>query len=147
MRIVLDRNVLLAAFGARGLCEALLSACLEGHDLVTSEHILGELRRHLVGKFRLPARRADEVVAFLRDHAELVEPAPVPADACPDPDDLPVLGTALAGRAELLVTGDGELLALGSHAGIAIVTPRAFLRLRSQFVTLKRQLLVPSDET
>lgn len=80
MRIVLDTNVLLAALGARGLCEALLAACLEGHDLVASEHILGELRRHLLGKFRLPARRAAEVVAFVRDHAELVEPAPVPAE-------------------------------------------------------------------
>jgi putative PIN family toxin of toxin-antitoxin system len=128
VRIVLDTNVLLAAFGTRGLCEALLAACLEGHDLVTSTQILGELRRHLVKKFRLPARRADEVVAFLRDHAEVVEPEPVLADACPDPDDLPVLGSAIAGRAELLVTGDGELLALRSHAGIPILTPRECYR-------------------
>jgi putative PIN family toxin of toxin-antitoxin system len=128
VRIVLDTNVLLAAFGARGLCEALLAACLEGHVLVTSPHILGELRRHLAKKFHLPARRADEVVAFVRGQAEVVEPAPVPADACPDPDDLPVLGTAIAGRADLLVTGDGKLLALGSHAGIPIVNPRACYR-------------------
>lgn len=58
----------------------------------------------------------------------MVEPAPVPTDACPDPDDLPVLGTAVAGRATLLVTGDGELLALASHAGTAIVTPRECYR-------------------
>ncbi len=128
MRIVLDTNVLLAAFGARGLCEALLAACLEGQDLVTSGHILGELKRHLAGKFQLPPRRADEVVAFVRDHAEVVEPVPVQPDACPDPDALPVLGTAVAGHADLLVTGDGELLALGSHAGIAIVTPRECYR-------------------
>jgi putative PIN family toxin of toxin-antitoxin system len=81
-----------------------------------------------VGKFRLPARRADEVVAFVRDHAELVEPAQVPEDVCPDPDDLPVLGTAVAGLAEVLVTGDGDLLALGNHAGTAIVTPRECYR-------------------
>lgn len=128
MRIVLDTNVLLAALGARGLCEALLAAYLEGHDLVASEHILGELRRHLLGKFRLPARRAAEVVAFVRDHAELVEPAPVPADACRDPDELPILGTAVAGRANLLVTGDADLLALGSYTGVPIVTPRECYR-------------------
>lgn len=128
MRIVLDTNVLLAAFGTRGLCEALLAACLEGHDLVASEHVLGELRRHLVAKFRLPARRAAEVAAFVRAHAEVVQPAPIPAEACRDPDDLPVLGTAVAGRADLLVIGDGDLLALGSHAGIPIVTPRECYR-------------------
>ncbi len=128
MKIVLDPNVFLAAFGTRGLCEALLAACLEGQDLVTSGHILGELRRHLLGKLHLPPRRADEVVAFVRNHAEVVEPPQVPAESCPDPDDLPVLGTAVAGRVELLVTGDGELLALGRHAGIAIVTPRECYR-------------------
>ena len=59
MRIVLDTNVLLAAFGTRGLCEALVAACLESHDLVTSDHILAELREHLVKAFRLTGERAD----------------------------------------------------------------------------------------
>lgn len=124
MRIVLDTNVLLAAFGTRGLCEALYAACLEGHEVVCSEHILGELRRHLTRAFRMPARRADEIVAFVRESSEVVEPAHVPGSACRDPDDLPVLGTAVAGRADLLVTGDQDLLAVGHHDGIPIVTPR-----------------------
>lgn len=124
MRIVLDTNVLLAAFGTRGLCEALFAACLEGHEVVTSEHILEELRRHLGRAFRMPGPQADEIVAFVRESSELVVPARVPAKACRDPDDLPVLGTAVAGQADLLVTGDRDLLALGRHAGVPIVTPR-----------------------
>jgi putative PIN family toxin of toxin-antitoxin system len=128
LRIVLDTNVLIAAFGTRGLCESLLSACLKGHELVASEYIVSELRRNLAGKFRLPARRVAEVAALIREHAELVDPAAVPSNACPDPDDLPVLGTAVAGRADVLVTGDAELLALGSYLGIAIVTPRECYR-------------------
>jgi putative PIN family toxin of toxin-antitoxin system len=124
VRVVLDTNVLLAAFGARGLCEALYTACLEGHELAISEHILGELRRQLTRAFRIPAREADEIVAFVRGHSELVAPAKVPATACRDPDDLPVLGTAIAARADLLVTGDQDLLELKRHAGIPIVTPR-----------------------
>jgi len=124
VRIVLDTNVLLAAFGARGLCEALLAACLESHEIVASAHILKELRRHLGGKFRMPASAADAIVAFVREHATIVAPARVPASACADPDDLPVLGTAVAGAADLLVTGDRELLALGRYQGIPIVTPR-----------------------
>lgn len=124
MRIVLDTNVLVAAFATRGLCEALFAACLEGHDLVTSEHILGELGRHLAGKLRIPPRRVQEIVAFVREQSRLVKPASVPAEACRDPDDLPVLGTAIAGRADLLVTGDADLLSLGQHASVAIVSPR-----------------------
>lgn len=125
MRIVLDSNVLLAAFGTRGLCEALFAACVEGHELVTSEHILGELARHLAGKFRIPPRRAREIVAFVREQAEVVKPARVPKGACRDADDLPVLGTALAGRADLLVTGDEDLLSLAAYGPVAIVSPRA----------------------
>lgn len=124
MRLVLDTNVLLAAFGTRGLCEALFAACIEGHQLVTSEHILGELRRNLTRAFRMSPRQADEVVEFVREHAEVVSPAKVPPGACRDPQDLPVLGTAVAGRADLLVTGDRDLLEAESHGGVPIVTPR-----------------------
>jgi len=124
VRLVLDTNVLLAAFGTRGLCEALFAACIEGHELVTSEHILGELRRNLTRAFRMSARQADEVVGFVRECAEIVSPAKVPSGACRDPQDLPVLGTAVAGRADLLVTGDKDLPDGQSHGGISIVTPR-----------------------
>lgn len=51
-------------------------------------------------------------------------PAGVDPAACRDPDDLPVLGAAVAGRADLLVTGDKDLLDLHRHEGIPIVTPR-----------------------
>ena len=124
MRIVLDTNVLLAAFATHGLCEALLEACLASHELVTSDHILKELGRHLTGKFKMPARRANELVAFVLEYAERVVPSKVARAVVSDADDLPVLGTAVAGRCDLLVTGDAELVALGSFEGIPIVTPR-----------------------
>ncbi len=131
MRIVLDANVLLAGFGTHGLCEALVAVCLESHDIVLSQHLLTETRRYLTTKFKVPATRADEIIAFLREHADIVKPAEVPTNACRDPDDLAVLGTAIAGRADYLVSGDKDLLVLKEHAGIPILTPRAcYERLR-----------------
>jgi putative PIN family toxin of toxin-antitoxin system len=124
LRILLDTNVLLAAFATHGLCEALFEACLDGHELVTSDHILGELGRHLTGKFKMPARRASDLVAFVLEHAERVVPSKVERTVVSDADDLPALGTAVAGRCDLLVTGDAELLALRRFEGIPIVTPR-----------------------
>ncbi len=47
MRVVLDTNVLVAAFAARGLCEALVAVCLQSHEVVLSEHILAELNKNL----------------------------------------------------------------------------------------------------
>lgn len=126
MRIVLDTNVLLSAFFTRGVCEALLEACLESPEcvMVLSEHILGEFEEHAAGKFDAPASDVRRIIEFLRANSEVVVPAPMPEGTCPDPDDLPVLGTAVAGKAEVLVTGDAELLALKAVGEARILSPR-----------------------
>ena len=124
MRVVVDTNVLLAAFATHGLCEAVLEQALASHQLVLSEHILGEVGRHLAGKFRMPATQAREIVRFLREQAEVVEPARVRPGTAKDSTDLPVLGTASAGACDLLVTGDAEILRLREFEGIPIVSPR-----------------------
>jgi uncharacterized protein len=126
MRVVLDSNVLLAAFATRGLCEAVLTVCLNDHELVLSDAILVEVAKHLTGKFKMPLRQAAENVALLREHAQLVVPASVPAGACRDPADLAILGTAQSGAADALVTGDMDLLVLKRFAGVPILSPRQF---------------------
>jgi putative PIN family toxin of toxin-antitoxin system len=124
LRVVLDTNVLLAAFATHGLCEAVLEQALAAHQLVLSEHILDEVGRHLAGKFRMPPVRVREIAAFLREQGEVVEPGRVRPGTVKDATDLPVLGTAAAGNCGLLVTGDAELLRLGEFEGIPIVSPR-----------------------
>ena len=126
MKVVLDSHVLLAAYGTRGLCEALLDVCLDSHELILSEHILAELRRDLAVTFKASEAHADAVIASLRKEAELVGPATVPREAFSDPDDLPVIGTAVAGQADCLVTGDRALQALGSYQTVPILSPRVF---------------------
>jgi predicted nucleic acid-binding protein len=48
------------------------------------------------------------------------------AQVCRDADDDVVLGTAIAGRCDAIVTGDKDLLDLGGYRDIPIVSPRAF---------------------
>jgi putative PIN family toxin of toxin-antitoxin system len=128
VRVVLDTNVLLSGVLTRGLCEELLEVCLGSEEctVVLSEHILREFSRQAVAKFGAPANDVRRAVEFLRSHVELVEPAKVPPGTCRDADDLPVLGTALAGRADCLITGDKELLNLRRIHSVAILSPRAF---------------------
>lgn len=125
MKIVLDTNVLVAAFAAHGVCEAVYETCLAQHQIVLSEHILDEFARHLPRVLKVSAEHADEIAESVRSQAVIVEPAGVPADACRDADDLPVLGTLIAGAADCLVTGDKDLLALETYAGKPIFSPRA----------------------
>jgi putative PIN family toxin of toxin-antitoxin system len=126
MRLVLDANVLIAAFVARGVCAELLEFCVREHEVVTSEAVLEEVRRNLVGKVKVTALQADQTVRLLRTRLEVVEPVALEAPACRDPDDDVVLGTAIAGRCVAIVTGDRDLLDLVTHRHIAIVSPRGF---------------------
>jgi putative PIN family toxin of toxin-antitoxin system len=129
VKVVLDTNVILAAFATRGLCEAVLAVCLDRHSIILSEAILAEVTEHLADKFKLPAARIREIVSFLRGHATIVAPVDVRDDACRDPDDIPILGAAVAAQADCLVTGDQDLLTIGSFQGIPIKSPREFYKL------------------
>lgn len=126
MRVCLDTNVLVAAFATRGLCTDILRVCLTDHDLIIGEVHLNELRRALKKKLRLIDDRIRVAVAVFDD----IEIVPKPDAAFPvsirDPDDKWILATAVAGKADVLVTGDDDLFSVTADSPIKIVTPRAF---------------------
>ena len=129
MRIALDSFVLIAAHISRaGVCAELLEDLLLHHELVTSEFILGELGRKLVEKFRFPAREANQLAAFLRRVAVVVEPADLPSGVCRDPTDIPVLGTAVGGNCALLISVDRVLLDTQQINEIPIIRPGEYWR-------------------
>src|SRR5262245_5296381 len=103
-----------------------MAVCLDRHEIILSEPILDEIVEHLAGKFKMPAARVQEIATFLREHVQMVIPLELPTAVCRDPDDHFVLGTAVAGEADFLVTGDNDLLSLGEYGSIPILTPREF---------------------
>lgn len=126
MRIVLDTNVIIAAFAARGLCAEVFEACVSGHTLVISQHILTEVNSTLQKKVKLPKRIVNDITNYLKDTAETVKAETIDNSVCRDKDDLPIIGTATKGDADFIVTGDADLLELKSYHGIDIITPREF---------------------
>jgi len=115
MKIVLDTNVIIAAFASRGLCAELLEECLKNYEIILSEYILSEVIQKLITKICIPSRVAQEISNFLKEHATIVTP-----------EDLPIIGTALAGKAQFLITGDKELLKLKMYRTVEIISPRKF---------------------
>ena len=110
MRILLDTNALVAAFATGGFCLDILQLVLAEHRLVVGRTMVEELERILAEKLHMPDGRVREVVGFVCDHADVVtpdEPAPWPET---DPADRWVATAALIGAADVLVTGDRDLL-------------------------------------
>lgn len=132
MRVFLDTNVLASAFGTRGLCADVLRLALAEHELVTGEIVIEELRGVLGRKFAVPAGTVAEVEAFLRGYHVEPKPRSLPRLPLRDRNDLLVVGSALGARADILVTGDREMLALKKKpAALGIVGPREFWAMAS----------------
>lgn len=135
MRVCLDTNVLVAAFATRGLCADVLRSCLTEHDLVIGDVHLDELRRTLKNKLKLP----DDAIAAAEAVFDGVEIVPKPAKPATVPErdkaDRWIVATAVAGRADVLVTGDNDLLSVANDAPLAILSPREFWNMLTQQVT------------
>ena len=130
MRVFLDTNVLVASFATRGLCADVLRTVLAEHELLLSGTVVEELTRTLIEKIRLPEPTVREIVVFLRASSSLVDGPPTPPSVVVrDPDDAVILGEALAIGADVLVTGDRDLLEAGEVPGIKILDPRGFWQL------------------
>ena len=126
MRVFLDTNVLVSAFATRGLCADVFRHILAEHDLITGEVVIVELRRVLRDHIKVPAPTMAAIEQLLRDQVVVPkppEPHPLPIR---DADDRWVLASAVAGKADVLVTGDSDLLEMASRAPLRIVDPRGF---------------------
>lgn len=129
MRVCLDTNVLVAAFATRGLCADVLRIVLAEHDLVIGEVILVELRRALATRLKVPADRIEAVEAVLAAVPVVPKPAAPSNLAIRAPADRSVLATAIAGAADVLVTGDQDLLVVAADSPVPILEPRTFWEL------------------
>jgi uncharacterized protein len=128
VRVVFDTNVLYSALSAKGFCEEVVDEAAGACALIWSDPLKHELesvlaRRHKIG----PAART-ALAAYL-DLCEFIEPETLSKRVCRDKDDDVVLAAALAGKADVIVTGDDDLLVLKAFRGIRILSPRQFLEL------------------
>jgi putative PIN family toxin of toxin-antitoxin system len=127
MRLVLDTNVVASALLWDGNPRRLLRLGRgENVRLFTSPPLLSELteillRRRFEKKIAASLLSVDQLVDFYAELVALVRPTPVPRIA-PDPDDDVAIGTALAAKADFLVTGDRALLSVGGYENGLIVS-------------------------
>lgn len=132
MRILLETNIIVSGLlGHDGPPGQLLGLWADGHfTLVTSTYQLDELRRVLGYKHLRTRISGARAVAFLEnvDKRAIILDALPEVALSPDPQDNPILATAIAGEAGLVVSGDkGHMIVLGHVNGIPIITAREAL--------------------
>jgi len=126
MKIFLDTNVLASAAATRGLCADVLREVFASHDLFISEQVLNELRRVLMLKFGVGQDLIDDFIQLLQQDSVFAQPSRVPKIKLQDTEDLTILAAAITAGAEVLITGDKELLDLGRVEDMEILSPRQF---------------------
>jgi len=134
MRLVVDTNAVIAALLWRGTPYQLLQAIRQHPNLqlYSSAVLFAELadvltRSSLRKQLAAIDKQAGDVLLDYGAAVQIVPAAPLAKPVCRDPDDDAVLALALAAQADLIVSGDQDLLVLGQFEGIAIINPRQAL--------------------
>ena len=133
MKIVIDTNVLLSGLMfPEGTPGRIVAAWIESRfDVALSLDQLAEIGRVLEypkirRKLGWDDQQIEQFIKQLYIRAEVIELGAISVEVARDPDDAPILQTLLATHADILVTGDQDLLAL--RGKYPIETPADFVR-------------------
>jgi putative PIN family toxin of toxin-antitoxin system len=128
LRVVLDTHVLVSGLAYPGSIPGRIVAAWRqgGLEAVLSHYILNELARVLprLPRMRMTPAESRDLTDSLMFLADVVEPEGVEDTRLRDSADQPVLLTLLAAKADYLITGDKDLLALANQ--YPILTPAEF---------------------
>jgi uncharacterized protein len=128
VRVVVDCNVIIAAARTDGTCRAVLLKIVRDHEVILSAPIVREYQSVGARPKHKPYHRTMLAITDLLERvALLVEPRPEATFGLSDADDEIYLATALAGQADVLITGNIRHFPRPRYGPIAILTPADFL--------------------
>ncbi|MBC8383837.1 MAG: putative toxin-antitoxin system toxin component, PIN family [Candidatus Cloacimonetes bacterium] len=127
MKIILDSNVIISALTTQGLSSRVLDLCIDKHLIFTSSWILDEVTRILSNKFKIESNKLTRIRNFLQSATLTIEQKGKKPAHCRDEDDNNILHLAKHVHANLIITGDVDLLIMKTYEDIKIITPRQFM--------------------
>ena len=126
MKIVLDTNVILSAFLTEGITHKVFYDCIITHDIYISEFIVNELKSVLHRKFEVKDEDIKEFIYFLESSFHITIPSNELPKICRDETDNNILQLAYFVKADVIISGDKDLLTLKKFKGIRIISTRDY---------------------
>ena len=124
MRVFPDANILVSSFSFEGVTRRLVALLVESHEIIVSPQVIEEFKRVSIIKIGVDPRTIE---AFLQEFIKSVEVIMPPYEMrleVRDPTDIDILAAAIKANADVLVTGDKDLLEF-EDSPIPILRPRA----------------------
>lgn len=127
MIVVVDSGIWISGFVFGGTPLEALRFAYKWHEIAVCDKVLIEVRSALARKFSWSADLIEGAIADYLDSTICMTTTGTIRGVCRDPNDDMVLECAILSKADLIVTGDKDLLAIGKYEGIRIMAPRDFL--------------------
>jgi len=124
VRVFTDANVLVSSFSFEGVTRRLVALLVESHEIIVSPQVIEEFRRVSTEKIGVDPQKID---AFLQEFIKTVEVIMPPYEErldVRDPNDIDILAAAIKANADVLVSGDKDLLEF-KESPIPVMKPRA----------------------
>jgi putative PIN family toxin of toxin-antitoxin system len=128
MRVAFDTNIFISALVIPGsLAGKAILKIIEGRDILfISKDIMNEVLSVLASKFSRDKEALSHVALMLSELGELVKPIKKASIFRDDPDNR-ILECAIHSKADVLVTGDKEILQLRDYGGIKIISLKEYI--------------------
>jgi uncharacterized protein len=122
VRVFPDTNVLVSSLGFEGVTRRLVKELAKKHEVIVSDQVIDEFKRVSL-RIGLSKASIDEYLSDLLTFAIIVKPPFARRFDVRDPNDIDILAAAIKANADVLVTGDKDLLEV-LHSPIRIMRPR-----------------------
>lgn len=129
MKIVIDNNVYLSAFLTHGLSSRILDICIDRHEIYISQWIITEIKDKLITKFKIKQQDIIRIINFINSITIKTKPSGNLPDISRDKDDNNILQLAEHINAEIIITGDKDLLSLKKYKNTIIINPRNYMEI------------------
>lgn len=129
MRILVDTNVIISGLIAKGACFEVLEDLVYTHTPIITPFVLAECQDVLLQKFHLSKPTVKSLLFVIERYFKQGENSTTFIKVCKDPDDNQLFADALLNKAEIILSGDKDVLSVKDYEGIRIISPKDYWKL------------------